>query len=168
MNDATCASHIVYTGDKKATWGGGHVSGWCQAQESALFWVSVSLSEDRVIIQVTPSSRVVPLCPLYVRQCPTCWEGQVHCRQEPPAAQTQRLEASRTGSEQQGKPRQDAGLLWVENRKYRGFPKNSERGASLVAQWIRICLPMQETQVRSLVREDPTCCGATKPVHHNY
>ena len=22
--------------------------------------------------------------------------------------------------------------------------------------------------VRSLVREDPTCRGATKPVHHNY
>ena len=27
---------------------------------------------------------------------------------------------------------------------------------------------MQETQVQSLVREDPTCCGATKLVHHNY
>ena len=40
--------------------------------------------------------------------------------------------------------------------------------ASLVAQWIRIRLPMQETQVRSLVREDPTCRGATKPVRHNY
>ena len=27
---------------------------------------------------------------------------------------------------------------------------------------------MQETQVRSLIQEDPTCHGATKPVHHNY
>ena len=27
---------------------------------------------------------------------------------------------------------------------------------------------MQGTWVRSLVREDPTCCGATKPVHQNY
>ena len=27
---------------------------------------------------------------------------------------------------------------------------------------------MQGTQVRSLVREDPTCRGATKLVHHNY
>ena len=27
---------------------------------------------------------------------------------------------------------------------------------------------MQGTQVRSLVREDPTCRGATKPVRHNY
>ena len=41
-------------------------------------------------------------------------------------------------------------------------------GASLVAQWLRIHLPVQETWVRALVREDPTCRGATKPVHHNY
>ena len=41
-------------------------------------------------------------------------------------------------------------------------------GASLVAQWLRICLPMQGTRVRVLVWEDPTCCGATKPVSHNY
>ena len=27
---------------------------------------------------------------------------------------------------------------------------------------------MQETRVRALVREDPTCRGATKPVCHNY
>ena len=27
---------------------------------------------------------------------------------------------------------------------------------------------MQGTRVRSLVREDPTCRGATKPVRHNY
>ena len=43
-----------------------------------------------------------------------------------------------------------------------------DTGASLVAQWLRICLPMQGTQVRALVQEDPTCCGATKPVCHNY
>ena len=41
-------------------------------------------------------------------------------------------------------------------------------GASLVVQWLRICLPMQRTRVRALVREDPTCHGATKPVCHNY
>ena len=29
-------------------------------------------------------------------------------------------------------------------------------GTSLVAQWLRIRLPMQGTRVRSLVREDPT------------
>ena len=40
--------------------------------------------------------------------------------------------------------------------------------ASLVVQWLRIRLPMQVTWVRALVREDPTCRGATKPVRHNY
>ena len=40
-------------------------------------------------------------------------------------------------------------------------------GASLVAQRLRIRLAMQGTQVRSLVQEDPTCRGATKPVRHN-
>ena len=41
-------------------------------------------------------------------------------------------------------------------------------GASLVAQWLGICLPMQGTRVWALVREDPTCRTAPKPVHHNY
>ena len=40
--------------------------------------------------------------------------------------------------------------------------------ASLVAQWLRICLPMQGTRVRALVWEDPTCRGATGPVSHDY
>ena len=40
--------------------------------------------------------------------------------------------------------------------------------ASLVAQWLRICLPMQDTWVRALAQEDPTCHRATKPVCHNY
>ena len=33
--------------------------------------------------------------------------------------------------------------------------------ASMVAQLLRILLPMQGTRVRALVREDPTCRGAT-------
>ena len=41
-------------------------------------------------------------------------------------------------------------------------------GASLVAQWIRICLPIQETWVWSLVQEDPICHGITKPMRHHY
>ena len=40
--------------------------------------------------------------------------------------------------------------------------------ASLVAQWLTVCLPMQGTRVRALVWEDPTCRGATRPVSHNY
>ena len=39
-------------------------------------------------------------------------------------------------------------------------------GASLVAQWLRIHLPMQGTRVRA--QEDPIYRGATKPVCHNY
>ena len=35
-------------------------------------------------------------------------------------------------------------------------------------QWLRIHLPVQGTRVQALVQEDPTCHGATKPVHHNY
>ena len=41
----------------------------------------------------------------------------------------------------------------------RGFP---------VAQWLRVCLPMQGTRVWALVREDTTCCGATRPLRHSY
>ena len=40
--------------------------------------------------------------------------------------------------------------------------------ASLVAQWSRICLTMQETQVWSLIWEDPTHYGATTPMSHSY
>ena len=40
--------------------------------------------------------------------------------------------------------------------------KHSHR-ASLVVQRLRIRLPMQSTQVRSLIQEDPTFLGASKP-----
>ena len=43
-----------------------------------------------------------------------------------------------------------------------GIPSKS------VSQWQRIYLPTQGTQVWSLVQEDPTCHGATKPVSRNY
>ena len=39
---------------------------------------------------------------------------------------------------------------------------------SPVAQWLRIRLPMQGTQVQARVREDPTCHGATKPVRRSH
>ena len=45
---------------------------------------------------------------------------------------------------------------------------DSKVRTSLVAQWLRIRLAMQGTQVRALVREDPTCRKAIKPVCHNY
>ena len=46
--------------------------------------------------------------------------------------------------------------------------QNVQDRASLMAQWLRICLPVQGTRVRALVWEDPTCRGATRPVSHNY
>lgn len=39
------------------------------------------------------------------------------------------------------------------------------RWISLVAQWIRICPPMQGKSVQSLIQEDPICHEAAKPVH---
>ena len=45
------------------------------------------------------------------------------------------------------------------------FFKVTILGTSLVIQWLRICLPMQGTQVQSN-QEDPTCLGATKSVCH--
>ena len=47
----------------------------------------------------------------------------------------------------------------MQEQVTRGFPG---------AQWLRIRLPMQGTWVRYLLREDPTCRGTTKPVHHKY
>ena len=50
-----------------------------------------------------------------------------------------------------------------------GVTRNKRNNrASLLAQWLRIHLPMQGTRVQALVREDPTGCGATKLMSHNY
>ena len=43
----------------------------------------------------------------------------------------------------------------------------ANQGASLVAQVIRVHLPVQGTQVPSLVREDPSRHGAAKLTRHN-
>ena len=62
-------------------------------------------------------------------------------------------------------------LTWPWAGFYRSvsnLDKNTHIQASLVAQWLRVCLPMQGTRVRALVWEDPTCRGATGPVSHNY
>lgn len=49
----------------------------------------------------------------------------------------------------------------------RDLKNNTHRG-SLVAQWLEIYLTTQETWVRSLIREDPACPGAAKPLSRNY
>ena len=46
--------------------------------------------------------------------------------------------------------------------------KIKDTGTSLVAQWLRIHLPMQGIWVRALVWEDPTCHVAAKPTRHTY
>ena len=57
--------------------------------------------------------------------------------------------------------------MWhIYTVEYYSAIKNN--GASLVAQWLRVCLPVQGTRVRALVWEDPTCRGAAGPVSHNY
>ena len=45
--------------------------------------------------------------------------------------------------------------------------KRNVPGTSLVVEWIRICLPRQETWVQSLVLEDPAWHGAARPTHRN-
>ena len=59
-------------------------------------------------------------------------------------------------------------LLERANLKKKKQSKAKIHSASLVVQWLRIRLPMQGTQVWSLVWEDPTCHGTTKSVCHNY
>ena len=45
---------------------------------------------------------------------------------------------------------------------------NHKCWVSLVAQWLRVGLPMQGTRVWALVWEDPACRRATRPMSHNY
>ena len=61
-------------------------------------------------------------------------------------------------------------VLMNEFSKLAGYKINIQKsvaGASLVVQWLRICLLVQGTWVRALVWEDPTCRGAAGPVSHN-
>ena len=57
------------------------------------------------------------------------------------------------------------GTGWRQGRKFRS---GGCMEPSLVAQWLRIHLPMQGTWVQSLIWEDPTCHRAPKPMCYNY
>ena len=60
-------------------------------------------------------------------------------------------------------------FLYTNNKSSESeIKKTIPLGTFLVAQWLRIRLPMRGTRVRSLVQEDPTCCRAAGPVRHNY
>ena len=52
-----------------------------------------------------------------------------------------------------------------------GYPANikiQSRTSLVVVRGIRTCPPVQGTWIQSLVWEDSTPLGATKPMHHNY
>ena len=57
---------------------------------------------------------------------------------------------------------------WDLFQEYKAGSTLKKIRASLVAQWLRVCLSMQGTRVQALVWEDPTCRGATRPVSRNY
>ena len=84
--------------------------------------------------------------------------------------QLQKWHLCKTNFLKQEQPLQD----FISNKNHTNqkltIPNYSESvcGASLVAQWLRVRLPMQGTRVRALVCEDPTCRGAAGPVRHNY
>ena len=58
--------------------------------------------------------------------------------------------------------------LALEKAKLLSHIRKYYSRASLVAQRLRICLPMHRMWVRALVWEDPICHGATKPTRYNY
>ncbi|KAJ8779032.1 hypothetical protein J1605_012883 [Eschrichtius robustus] len=78
------------------------------------------------------------------------------------------LDAAPRGSLRERMPAERWPQGLEERRSWVAPGRGKERTASLVAQWLRIRLPMQGTWVRALVQEDPTCRRATKPVRHNY
>ena len=55
-----------------------------------------------------------------------------------------------------------------EEWKKKDLRRQTQNRASFMSQWYLIHLPVQETQVRSLVQEDPTCVGTTKPMRRNH
>ena len=53
-------------------------------------------------------------------------------------------------------------LQWIKINEEKKRILKQQRRTSLVVQWLRIHMPMQEL-VPSLIREDPTCHGTTGP-----
>ena len=53
-------------------------------------------------------------------------------------------------------------------KNHQGFPGGSVVKKKKKERKKKIHLPRQETRVQSLFRENSTCHGAAKPLHHNY
>ena len=100
-----------------------------------------------------------PLLTRYSRQ--RFWRVNYGKNSHPSLASASSLRIPSAGSEWKWRTQ-----LWYWPEFGKGFLKINFR-ASLVAQWLRICLLMQGTRVRALVWEDPTCHRAAGPVSHN-
>ena len=55
-----------------------------------------------------------------------------------------------------------------ENEKGVFYFYLENKGTSLVAQWVRIALPVQGTRGQPLAWEDPTCLGAAEPTCRSF
>ena len=61
-----------------------------------------------------------------------------------------------------------SGTTWLSHASLLRGCENADSEASLEIHWWRIHLPTQETRVQSLIWEDPTCRGTTRPEHPKY
>ena len=124
--------------------------------------------------QLTPNCHLVMLCIIGYKSYPHLWNVQL----TPNTVKASRIQYptifwlyQKINNQLMISPHKKKKIFFLHLRNgMRGdslLLKNVSR-ASLVAQWLRVCLPMQGTQVRALVWEDPTCRGATGPVSHNY
>ena len=114
----------------------------------------------------------------------TSWLVSQKCEQPAPICEPRlpgkscRLQRSRGLQRKEHAGGSQGGLVSHETEKNEGKVMRDRRpgvnriskvdSLGLVIQWLRTCLAMQGTPVRSLVQEDPTCDGATKPIHQSY
>ena len=60
------------------------------------------------------------------------------------------------------------GIIPKHFHEMQGSSPSRSFGVSLVVQWLGVHLPVQEIQIRPLIREDPTCLRSTELMHHSY
>ena len=119
-------------------------------QVRILEWVAISSSRGSSYPGIKPMSLTSPaLADMFFTTSAT-WETPT-LRYQTEAIQFLRPQVSRTGV-----------------FKYLYVFKIKHKGTSLVAQWLRVHLPVQGTWIWSLVQEDSTRHGPTKSMGHNY